>query len=466
MKHLHDISRLLSAALVAATVFACSKDEITIQPPEPTPSPADTTHINPTPTPTPTPEPEDTLALLPYWHRVEHFPSITINTTDGVGVTSKTQYVTGTIVFSDPDGMYSDSTEVSTTLRIRGRGNSTWDHRKKPYRVKLDVKHKVFGMKGDRDWVLLAERTDRTLLRNQVSMQISRICGMSWTPDSRSAEVWLDGEYIGLYTLMEKGEIAGAKVDITPADEGGFYIEMDDKDDDDVRARTSVFGKIIKFKDPDNPTEEQKNTVLSAFNTLEDYLNRDDFEHAFPLIDVDSFVSYYLSEEIIKNIDGNMRLSTFFTLDNGILALPYIWDCDLALGNANYFSSEFNFSNDYTGWFIRDCGGYSYNSAYYNYSMGMRSYYPCLFESEEFVKKVQDKWAEIKPALDTVEDYIDALVDAYQDGMSREYEKWSDHYYYSSWEDGYPSEISALKSFYRRRIAWMDSNMSGIGPLK
>ena len=86
-------------------------------------------------------------------------------------------------------------------MKIRGRGNSTWDMPKKPYKVKLESKASILGMPADKEWALLANYADKTLLRNVTAMEISRICGFKWTPRMVSVEVYMNGKYEGVYTF-------------------------------------------------------------------------------------------------------------------------------------------------------------------------------------------------------------------------------------------------------------------------
>ena len=77
---------------------------------------------------------------------------------------SKEVYITGQMsLVSNVAGVAA----VNGGLQIRGRGNSTWDiHPKKPYRLKLTDKQSLLGMPSSKDWVLLANYSDKTLLRN------------------------------------------------------------------------------------------------------------------------------------------------------------------------------------------------------------------------------------------------------------------------------------------------------------
>ena len=154
-------------------------------------------------------------------------PTVHITTEGGKPIDSKDNYVKATFRFEDPSRFYTDEESLELTGRIKGRGNTTWGMPKKPYRIKLDEKAHVFSRWGNKDWILLANYSDKTLLRNIMAMEISRICGMSWTPMMLSVEVYLNGQYQGVYAFSDHKEVAGHRVNIEVATEtdleGGYY---------------------------------------------------------------------------------------------------------------------------------------------------------------------------------------------------------------------------------------------------
>lgn len=92
----------------------------------------------------------------------------------------------------DPDNLYTSTTEFNAIGEMKGRGNSTWyGVPKKPYRIKLDEKSSLLSMSTDKNWALLANFYDKTLLRNLTAFEISKIVEMPWTPKSVSVDYYL-----------------------------------------------------------------------------------------------------------------------------------------------------------------------------------------------------------------------------------------------------------------------------------
>lgn len=129
-------------------------------------------------------------------------------------ITSKTEYIDGTCRIQG-NAQFPSSTQLySGAIKIRGRGNYTWSHDKKPYKIKLDTKADLFGMGASKHWVLMAEYMDPTHLRNEIMPEFSETLGMDYTADSEAVAVILNGEYNGLYHLGENVRIAENRVNI------------------------------------------------------------------------------------------------------------------------------------------------------------------------------------------------------------------------------------------------------------
>ena len=180
-------------------------------------------------------EPSSTPKVYPYISLTTE-AEIVGPTRHGKDVDKSAYYVRGRMLLNDPDGFYSDTPLVDAKLNIRWRGHSTLTCEKKSYRIKLDEKASLLGINSDRDWYLIANHPDKTLMRNMVAMRISQICGMSWTPTMLPVELWLNGDFKGNYMLSEHKEVNDNKVKIHPAGPkdnegealtGDYYFEIE-----------------------------------------------------------------------------------------------------------------------------------------------------------------------------------------------------------------------------------------------
>ena len=373
-------------------------------------------------------------------------PTVHIITEGGKPIDSKENYVNATFRFEDPSRFYTDEESLEVTGRIKGRGNTTWGMPKKPYRIKLDEKAHVFSRWGNKDWILLANYSDKTLLRNIMAMEISRICGMSWTPMMLSVEVYLNGQYQGVYAFSDHKEVAGHRVNIEVATEtdldGGYYLELEEAMDEPVCFKT-VWDTPVMFHEPEYPTEAQQRYVREWFNGYENALGRVQGEHDYAYrsyIDIPSFINYYIIQEITKNPDGNVRKSTYLTKEKGKpLEMYHVWDFDITLGNCDYTNFE-----KPEGWQMRYV-----------------KWYNQMFFDPEFKKAVVDRWNELYPTLLTqVPAFLDRQYALMAGAEARNFDRWKilgvkvwpNYYYFPT----YQQEYDFLKDFYADRLAWLN----------
>lgn len=389
--------------------------------------------------------------------RKQNIPVVKIITDGNAGIYDKKTYVKGEISISDPEKLYSEVQNFSARMGIRGRGNSTWSFPKKPWKVKLDEKAEILGMPADKEWALLANYSDRTLIRNLVAMKLSEICGFSWTPRMRSVEVYLNHEYQGVYTFCEHKKVSSSRVNIDLVGEndnegeavtGGYYLEIEEQQDETTCWITSMDVPMM-FSDPEEPTAQQLEYVQNLFQSFEDALRAKDWseETGYPkYIDVDSFIDYYIVQELTKNIDGNLRKSTFLTKERGKkLEMYHLWDFDITLGNCGYF------------W-------YGVGNGPKNFWIKLDRWYPHLFKDPAFVSKVKARWNELEPQFRQVPAFIDEQVLSLEKAQERNFEKW-DINEYIDWI-GFPSlgsyekEVSYMKNFYMQRLGWLSTEIN------
>ena len=120
-------------------------------------------------------------------------PVIYINTENQAEIAVKDTYVNANMIIKDKGEVVSEN-----TLRIKGRGNATWTYPKKPYRLKLDEKANIFNMGEDKDWVLLANYCDKTLLRTSIAFKLSKLMNFPWTVKDQFVELVLNGNIWGI----------------------------------------------------------------------------------------------------------------------------------------------------------------------------------------------------------------------------------------------------------------------------
>lgn len=403
-------------------------------------------------------------------------PVIRITTENGAPVVDKKNYIKGTVVIEDPAGMYWDTPRLELKMTkdgIRGRGNTTWDMPKKPYKMKFDSKVSIFGLGEDKEWVILANYADKTLLRNVVAMKLSEIVGMPWTPAMLPVEVYMNGSYLGCYTFSEHKKVSEHRVNLDIVGEsdnsgdavtGDYYMEIEQNQDETTCFYTQVCGIPMMFSEPEVPTAAQLQYVKEYFRQAETALRSSNFTDPDTgwqkYIDIETFAKAYLVNELTKNIDGNMRKSSFITKKkNDKFQMYHLWDYDLALGNCNYLDDEFGASDGPEGWFIKDYTWSRYSPLGYHYQ-----WFTILTKDPAFCAKVKEIWNTHYDELKNIPGFIDQMAAYMKDAQKRNFEKWNilnTHVWPNVVVTGsYQGEIDYLKSFYTSRFNWLDGRIN------
>ncbi len=126
-----------------------------------------------------------------------------------------------------------------TEAEVMVRGNWTTNYEKKPLKIKFKEKQNLAGMNEGgkmRNWVLLAEYKDASMLRNKSALYISREILKPdgyYASDAQFAEVEINGEYWGVYLLAELQQVNPLRVNINEPEKDyqgtdiGYLMEFD-----------------------------------------------------------------------------------------------------------------------------------------------------------------------------------------------------------------------------------------------
>lgn len=380
---------------------------------------------------------------------VSSLPTIKIAIEGGQGIISKENYIKGSVIFLDSEEEYSIVDSICIPMKIKGRGHNTWNEPKKPYRIKLDRDTALYGMQEDKDWCLLGNYADKSLIRNLVAMEISRICEMSWTPEMRNCELFINDTYQGVYTLCEQKEVSKHKVDID-INAGEVLIGMDTYIDKPVFWSTDYETPVF-FIEPKSPNNEQIAFVRTKIDSLEFSLHNNEFDNVYRLIDIKSFINNFIIQELSLNNDA--ICCYFLTLTKtGKFEDYFVWDFDHSFGNNLVFLPPC--INEYQGWLLGNSG----------FSSHYESWYHCLLMDPIFTNALKQRWRKLYPKLVNIPNYIDYQVDLLgEEVVKRNFSYWE---FYDSGYPQFPNkahtyqeEIQFLKDFYINRLEWMNENI-------
>lgn len=316
----------------------------------------------------------------------DNLPSIHVETTLGRDtITSTNGKDTLTkITIVNKDGSYEYKDTSLTNSEIKVRGNATKAYAKKPFQIKLGEKTDLYGMGSSKTWILLANYDDQSLIRNNIMYKIGELMGMH-TTEFRNVDLYLDGQYYGVYLLCEKVSISSSRIDIleleklndelnetykqtpvkitggipntiiteysyipdvvNPSDiTGGYLVELDNNYwSSELCYFITENGSHYVVKSPEYASKEQMEYIATLFGEMEEAIMSDSGynrlgKHYSEYADVESLVYAYIMAEFGRNFDAGSS-SMYFYKDadkNGeyskIVKGP-LWDCDNTLGN-------------------------------------------------------------------------------------------------------------------------------------
>lgn len=375
-------------------------------------------------------------------------------------------------------------------IGIEIRGSSSQMFPKKQYSVEtrdslgegLDVS--LLGLPSENDWILFAPYNDKSLMRDVLMYSLANDMGR-YASRSRYCEVVINGEYMGIYVLLEKVKRNKNRVNvskITPEDlsgdnlTGGYIIKVDKEEGGVNEGWYSAYppfdGSYRKVKylyhypDPEDIQPAQKQYIQSFVSEIEKAMNRrrtSDTVDIYRNIDMSSVSDIFLISEMGKNVDA-YRLSFYMHKNKdskgGKLVFGPVWDFNLALGNCDYFNASVR-----NGWMLQ----FDVTDPWFLESESFQPpfWWKVIFNDGRMMKDAGLKWKELRKSVlsnSAVFARVDSLVNYLNEAQKRNFQKWpvlSTWVWPNAYVGGtYANEINYLKSWISDRFKWMDSELS------
>lgn len=366
-------------------------------------------------------------------------PHIYINTEGNEPIKSKDDYVNTTIKIV-ANGWGDDYEGKEFKDRVKGRGNSTWGLPKKPYRLKLDKKASILGLATEKDWVLLANYLDPTLMLNATAFKIGQLLDLQYTNHAVPVDLTINGEYKGSYQLTEQVEISESRVNIS--DKTGVLLELDTNFDEDYKFYSPNIGLPVMVKDPDITSDEQFQKIKTEFIAFENTIASTNFPNNNwkDYIDIQSLVKYLIVYNLTLNMEINHPKSTYmYKEETGKYFMGPIWDFDWGFdyeGKGVHFGSYTTvlFKELWTG-----AAGYKF--------------FPQFLQDSEVKKLYKQTWQDFKAnKFNQLIEYINDYAYFLTDSKKKDYEIWK-----TGNSIIIRNESNKLKNWLNGRAQYMDS---------
>ena len=352
--------------------------------------------------------------------------------------------------------LYTDSGKMAYRTgrrydQIRGRGNWTWEQEKKPYNIYLENAADLLGMGGSNHWALIANALDETNLRNRIAYKYAnKIAGYEFfSPECEYVDLYLNGEYQGLYLLCERIEIAENRLTADGQD-FLFCLDASNRMEDMGTAFLLNPGIAVEIDHPDPCSQEEVKILENHLVEMQSVFLQEEGSGSDQswkdYMDLDSWARKYLMEEIFQNYDAGAQSQYFLwhREDDKIYAGP-CWDYDNILGVDGYEMSPRSFyarrnwrnSEQYTPWF------------------------GALWEKEEFSEYVKQLYAnEFLPELNwLLDEGIKTEADHIRDAANADRVRWPSMF--KNYES-YQEAVEFMADFLSQRrdflcSAWIDN---------
>lgn len=368
-------------------------------------------------------------------------------------------------VLSVPNSIY------RATIKYRGASSySKFD--KKQYRIKFyknkkDSAKKVSlaGMGANSEWVLNGPYLDKTLIRNKLVYDLARELN-GWAPDTRFVELFVDGEYQGVYLAVEPVTNGESRLRLSEfgllSGETAYVVNRDRIDTGDEEIET--WGKTegytynalyIRYPSENKITEKQKEYIKNDISEFEQVLygkNFSDKRSGYQAyIDMDNWVDYFIINEFAMNYDAG-NLSTYVYKELGGKLQLAVWDFNNGFDNYQWFRTETDVLHTVeNSWFER------------------------LWQDKTFRENVCERYRQLRKTT-LSDEYIYNKIASYQeelgDAVDRNFKVWG----YSFEENllvgknkagtsrdigSYEEAMKQLTDTIRERLAYLDKELGG-----
>lgn len=395
-------------------------------------------------------------------YQPSQLPIVSVCTDSADAVITKDAYISASVSIdcTHADGF---SSLPETPIQISGRGNSSWKWDKKPYKFKFAEKTEILGLTAAKKWVLIANYGDNTLLRNTVALAGAKVLdNLPYKTSLYPVDVFLNGEYLGVYSLGEQIEVKKGRVDLKNndgKDDTGYLLEIGGTDETDILNVTCFSTELTRFVRIKEPEDEL--LTKSRVDFIRSYTEKADAAVKAragydEYIDIDSLIDWLILDELTYNLDSAFRRSCYLVKDaGGKLQLGPPWDFDLAFGN------HWRTGDNCTGW-----------ACFYDHDDYIGdNWIHYLFKDESFVKRLRDRWNEIgKMLVDTMLAETDRYAALIAQSAKENFAVWDDllgkkavfQPESMAQHDTFEKQIEYLKTYIRTRADWISDNIKVI----
>ena len=465
---------------------------------------------------------------LPIFAQSYDLPLVIVNTQNGQALQKGADKIPATMSILDKgtNNVADSSKGEKYNIGIKIRGQTSADFPKKGYGIELkarsctnvadtachDTSLKVLGMPKNADWVFHGPYVDKTLIRNALAYWLYQRTGR-YSSRFKFFELYLNGQYKGVYLLLEKIKRAKARVHIAKLKDedisgddvtGGYVLSIDKVENNstsglDKEGFKSKDGSPVVMRSPkkENTNKAQQDYIKNFFNSIEQKCDNGDITSngCLDILDIEAAVDYIIHEDVTNNTDA--YICSFYMFKDkdskgGKLQLGAPWDFNLAFGAYQRVGGE---KTD--GWRVPQSAKSGAGEWF------VPKWVQNLWSNNTFQQKYKERWAELRSGVwhtKNIDKFIDSLKTVLKNAANRNFERWPNlgqssgtcdadpmesgnnnggnnggmwgwggggmggfcmgmkmnYYNEPTWD----AEIEHLRKYVKQRFAWIDQQMS------
>lgn len=393
-------------------------------------------------------------------NQLSQIPTIYIYTDNSAPITSKIDYIHGTFSMVVYDSNLIPTNILNNqSILIRGRGNSTFYMPKQSFKLKFENKTSLLFDYWEHDWVLLANYADQTLIRNYLAYTFAGSITEAFEPTAAFVDVYLNDVFLGNYTLTDQMEVTNDRINVeehSTDEDTGFLVEFDRRQwdwPDAIRDKEWFVIDGIPYVIK-SPKYEDGELSVEQFNFIGSYMalcyntlvNKGDYTN---LIDEESFIDWFIVQELFKNVDSGYA-SVFLMKDKGgKLQMGPVWDFDLSTSNPGHLQDNLRGPE---GWYT----SLQYKNTWFYY----------LMKYDTFRQHLKEKWnaiydVQIKDLIESVYPLSDSIAKS----RYRNFQVWDvigiNYEWYTSTEvynaKTYEEQVYILYNYLLVRSIWLNN---------
>ena len=336
---------------------------------------------------------------------------------------------------------------IESNVKLRAIGPISWEKSKldgssqmgkNAYRFSFVSGISVLDEPANTTWDLMSNAIDPTMLHTQTGFHLGKISNLHYTPHFHFADLMLNERYFGTYLLGETIDYSSARTDVGI---DGFIVKIDASASNASFSTDHIEEPISVVYPTVSTSEENFHFISDYIRSAEKALFGSNFTNASEgwqkYLDMDSFVDWYLINEIAKNQDGAFQADCYMNMKRaGKLKMGPLWKMERSFGYGDSSTSGFVIKN--TKWYDR------------------------LFQDPAFVAKVKERFTYFYNHKNDILKEIDSDAYYLRNAILENNNKWEVYEVYSTSELNrlYKNDVSTMKTWFENRLDWLNEELS------